>query len=213
MTWQSLKDSKKKKSYRFVLFGDKNVTFCPRSNQILAAIINPLPVYSPGTKEGQEEAGRRRRRLLQRVLHVWAEPDSGVQRGEVYYSDSDAPSPRTRGKSTISTSWCQWPILEWGWATLRSIFRAVALFRVPRILPWQFDKRKNVIRRSSGISDTICSVPGSPLLWPSSSCHSIISRRPEEQMQREETNERSLALEELVELLCSVYSHSCTFQC
>ena len=37
---------------------------------------------SPGTQEGKEEGSGRRQWFLQRVLHVWAEPDPGVQGGE-----------------------------------------------------------------------------------------------------------------------------------
>lgn len=41
-----------------------------------------------GTQEGQEEAAAGWGWILQRVLHVWAEPDPGVQGGKVFFLTS-----------------------------------------------------------------------------------------------------------------------------
>lgn len=62
-------------SYREVLFGWCFVCF--------KCIFTFHPLT--GTQEGQEEAAAGWGWILQRVLHVWAEPDPGVQGGKVFF--------------------------------------------------------------------------------------------------------------------------------
>lgn len=60
---------------------------------------------STGTQEGQEEAAAGRGWILQCVLHVWAEPDSGVQRGEVPPSTQSYSIPAVAPFSHCTSLW------------------------------------------------------------------------------------------------------------
>jgi len=147
----------------------------------------PSCVCPPGTKEGKEEAGSRRKWFLQRVLHVWAEPDSGVQRGELRPAarrrsiatgaphflplhehreeatdeivDRHADGESDRIKAAVVSGNSLGPELEFANAALGSISTAVAILHAAHLLPWQFNEHRNVMRRSPEISVTIWSAP------------------------------------------------------